>query len=437
MRYYLHVIFIFLYYECFEAFGSNIHEEDVSEQLVERAISNIERTYHQEEGFNLSYLEQVGYYVPSYEGESNKKAQTIEFPSYDKDSFCFVAQAARDGSYEFVPIDSNEKSTIIQAQSAPISNLEKLQDKKVKRIPYRYLGVLVITFPKGQADNFPVQCVGSGVLIGPNHVLTAAHNLYDHTRGGWAQEVIFTPGQYKNIKPFGDKKGNILKVFKGWIENKDDNLPYDMGIIILEDSVGYQTGWASLLASDEHYLDNDYMLTIAGYPAKRVKIKTLEKTPRVKSAQMYKNSGRLIFAEKKRLTYDINTLEGQSGSPIIAHIDKERRYYILGVHTHGGAYSAEGTLLTHSRLLSILETIKKSVLPPIGTTLSSFFQDKLDGDGAYSAEGTLLTHSRLQSISEEELRKSILPLINPISSSFLIAKLDEPPLQMKKEVLVG
>src|SRR5690242_11320884 len=108
MRYYLCIILL-LYQNWFKAFGSNIHDEEVSEQLVERAISNIERTYHQEEALHLSYLEQVGYYMPSYEGESNKKAQTIEFPSYDKDSFCFVPQAARDGSYEFVPVDSKEK----------------------------------------------------------------------------------------------------------------------------------------------------------------------------------------------------------------------------------------------------------------------------------------------------------------------------------------
>jgi V8-like Glu-specific endopeptidase len=75
--------------------------------------------------------------------------------------------------------------------------------------------------------------VGSGILVGPNHVLTAGHNLFDHKKdkeNKWAKEVWFTPGRKGNNFPFGYSKGCLLLCHQHWLNlkssKKDD---YDLG----------------------------------------------------------------------------------------------------------------------------------------------------------------------------------------------------------------
>ena len=62
--------------------------------------------------------------------------------------------------------------------------------------PYRSVVYLQMTFGNQTY-------VGSGVMIAPNLVLTAGHNIYNRETGAWASSVIAVPGRNDNSSPFG------------------------------------------------------------------------------------------------------------------------------------------------------------------------------------------------------------------------------------------
>ena len=71
---------------------------------------------------------------------------------------------------------------------------EEITDTTV--YPYSAVGELVAVFPHRTA-----RCTGT--LIGPRHVLTAAHCIYDLKSRRHAEEVSFTPGRSGGEAPLG------------------------------------------------------------------------------------------------------------------------------------------------------------------------------------------------------------------------------------------
>ena len=61
---------------------------------------------------------------------------------------------------------------------------------------------------------------GTGVLIGPDLVLTAAHNVYDTARGKWTQDVWATPAQNGDATPYGSYQASRVFMLKKYQEEK-------------------------------------------------------------------------------------------------------------------------------------------------------------------------------------------------------------------------
>lgn len=346
-----------------------------SEEFEEKPLSPILREHYQEDHIIPSQVPSIGRYTPAY--DNKKIAEIAEIVVYDEHSPKYVSLESADGIFEFIEKEeaelriTNEKTVPLQgiqkiAELAEFDNgrMDKVKSHQIQTAPYKFFGNLLITFPHAlDKRTSPVRCVGSGVLIGPNHVLTAGHNIYDHGRGGWAQEIIFTPAQHKEHKPYGEAKGIILRTFKGWVQGGGEGYDYDMGLIILETALGYQTGWMSLLETEEAFLGLRPTLTIAGYPYEGIKLKTQDGVTKVKVAKMYKHSAPLKESQKMRLLYEINTLKGQSGSPIISYIESINNICVLGIHTHGSTSANEGARLTINKFERILEGISRFRLP--------------------------------------------------------------------------
>src|SRR5262245_29056339 len=88
---------------------------------------------------------------------------------------------------------------------------------------------------------------GTGTLIGPRHVLTAGHVLFNLAEGGYATRLRVVPGMDGNTSWFGSevldiKKGDDmvkrLRMPKEWTEDQD--IDHDYGLITLK------TGFPSL-----------------------------------------------------------------------------------------------------------------------------------------------------------------------------------------------
>lgn len=101
---------------------------------------------------------------------------------------------------------------------------------------------------------------GSGVMVGPNDVLTASHVLYMAQQGGAATSVRVVPAYDPSpfAAPYGDLAASSFHYFANYDPDGDGYLmpgdngsglggsELDVGIIDLPTAVGYQTGWMQL-----------------------------------------------------------------------------------------------------------------------------------------------------------------------------------------------
>lgn len=219
---------------------------------------------------------------------------------------------------------------------------------------------------------------GSGTLIGPHHVLTAAHNIFhkDYIRvdnsntklkTGWANDITLELAFNNNINPYKTLKATRVYFFKQWVESNDPE--YDIALIILDQSIGIETGWAGLMALDDDALEEmkkNNKINITGYPGTH-------------KGNMMSINGKIDNFNNNFIGYKLDTSYGQSGCSIyIKHLGKSS---LIGVHTTGGQECNKGVRLTESKLEKIVqwifETYKLSPPPKISfkRKISSFFHE--------------------------------------------------------------
>lgn len=113
----------------------------------------------------------------------------------------------------------------------------------------------------------------TGTMIGPRHVVTAGHCIYDRSNSAWMTFNV-SPGQAgTGLFPYGSvafpSSGfNWYFTPEGWRQSSPDGgtRQYDFGLLVLPQSIGNQTGWmgwwyepADALAKEDLYN--------RGYPA--------------------------------------------------------------------------------------------------------------------------------------------------------------------------
>jgi V8-like Glu-specific endopeptidase len=104
---------------------------------------------------------------------------------------------------------------------------------------------------------------GSGVMVGPNDVLTAAHTFYSHENGGLATNVVVTPSSFNDYKPFGSVSADHFYLTEEWSLEK--SFQYDYGVISLSSEIGYQTTWMNYGYINDLITTADTMMTSYGY----------------------------------------------------------------------------------------------------------------------------------------------------------------------------
>ena len=178
---------------------------------------------------------------------------------------------------------------------------------------------------------------GSGVIVGNNDVLTAAHVVYNDELGGWADECRI----YPSWDPDSYNKSNSYYVstwqrgYTDWDENGDglldrgDNeagslyeLEKDICLISLSEDIGSIYGWMGL-----KFDFNGGNASKLGYPAKH------DFNLMYDEGYIYKDSIDNYF------WYYLNDIElnpGDSGGPIYIYSGGDLSYQVVGINASSG-----------------------------------------------------------------------------------------------------
>jgi V8-like Glu-specific endopeptidase len=224
-------------------------------------------------------------------------------------------------------------------------------------VPWRWICALDVTFDKPYPKGWPTGFGrGSGLLVGPQEVLTAAHNVYadDSTS---PKSVYVTPGRNGRDDPFGRVKATARSVVASAFGKNGINPEFDFAILTLERAIAYDkfealgnkplgywgsTKWGhgtKMKALDIKFLTGK-RVTVAGYPGDRCGTKWFDPKDKTESCPkadhgttLWSGAGTLspMPHAAGRFLHTVDTYEGQSGSPVWMKIKNGERW-LVGVH---------------------------------------------------------------------------------------------------------
>ena len=193
---------------------------------------------------------------------------------------------------------------------------------------WRPLCALFFTYPGESTSR-----IGSGVLIRPRVVLTAAHNLFDRSSG----KVIMGGKVRVGLSPTGSlaESGISDTIIHSKYPSRrikgDKKFEFDYGLAFLKNENAYNWAKQCWNVEDMQTLSDKELknskLMLAGYPAKFDGPYTSLKWgfgPVLKKG-----------VRSTTFTYQIDTSSGQSGAPVFRYKKATRKATIAGIHVAG------------------------------------------------------------------------------------------------------
>jgi glutamyl endopeptidase len=181
--------------------------------------------------------------------------------------------------------------------------------------PWKFVCALAIDSPMGEF-------VGTGWVVAPRMLVTAGHCVFHQQQmGGWAREILVSPGQDREVKPFGTHKVVRFSTTDLW--HRDQNPDFDMAALHLDEPLfgegeGFQVG-----ALPDNELKG-FMVNVSGYPFDRGN-----------GQEQWWAKNRIRAVTARRIFYDVDTSGGQSGGPAYILQNEKGPAIVIGIHAYG------------------------------------------------------------------------------------------------------
>ena len=230
-----------------------------------------------------------------------------------------------------VSMKSEEESS--KENEKDLSKNERQRNTNTSEFPQSVHGVVLVQ----KSENEPSQW-GSGFLIGPDLVLTAARNVYDDEKPmrNRHSQIKFIPGANGDEAPYGEIE--VIHVFapENYINHKSEDEKEganadDIALLVLKKPIGRETGYVGLhfILPMTSNFNGSIDTFVAGYPADPNK-----ETNEGNFEQWVEKVKIREFDLAKGLIQYQNTVvsTGQAGSGVIYKDPENQLYYVIGVH---------------------------------------------------------------------------------------------------------
>ena len=211
-----------------------------------------------------------------------------------------------------IPIEKNlgwGRTEIISDSSPPqLINYEQLES-----LPFSAVVSLTMVEKIGNKKTF---FHGSGVFVGPQHILTARSNLIDRV-GEWFEEIQVIAGLHGDIARFGDSKVISIYTFEGL----RDDPAYDMALLMIEEPLGRATGWMGMYANEKDKDLVDLASWVTGYSG----------NGKSSGDKMLNKAINLKMVDTNVMKYEMSAERQSIGSPIWMTNEKGE-YFVIGVY---------------------------------------------------------------------------------------------------------